>query len=143
VTTAPRVRRRRTTTQANAVADSLRSPGADGAATTSAVDIASRIKSLIAANRKLTAQNARLSREVEVLTSGLAKIERTLNQSGVPAPSTTTAAGPTPASRVKKRAAAKPARRASVDSPTLAKRRASLARAREALAAKRAAARAA
>jgi len=99
-----------------------------------------KIEVLVAANKNLNAQNARLSKENEVLTTLLGKIERALKDSSGAAASTASVTAPPRGRRASKPVAAKRTRRTRVDPTTQAKRRAALVKAREALAAKRAAA---
>jgi hypothetical protein len=134
--------RRRPRNTTNAKPRSGVAPRPTSPAAAVANEMAARIAALIAAEKDLTAQNARLSRENEVLKSWLAKIERALGESPDFASTEPSAAAGRRAPGARELTVTRRTQR-TVSNPAIsAKRRASLAKAREALAAKRAAMRA-
>lgn len=137
---ATKARRRKSAAAPKVQARRGRPPKVVSGEATGGSSLLTKVEVLVAANKDLDAQNARLAKDNEVLKALLAKIERALKDSPVAAASPTSASTAAPTRRARKPVGAKRTPRTSADPATQAKRRAALAKAREALAAKRAAA---
>ncbi len=137
---ATKARRRNSAAAPKVQARRGRPPKVISGEATAGSSLLTKVEVLVAANRDLDGQNARLSKENQVLKALLGKIEGALKDSPVAGAVPTPATASTPTRRASKPVAAKRPGRAPADPATQAKRRAALAKAREALAAKRAAA---
>lgn len=133
-------RRRKPAASGKVQARRGRPPRAISVASSAGTSLLSKVEGLIASNKALSADIARVSKENDELKALLGKIERALKDSPAAQTSPAPVADPAAPARTRKGSAVKRIRRPITDPAVLDRRRAGMAKARAALAAKRTAA---